>query len=384
MKKIFTLIVMLVAVLGMKAQDAATTWTIAGEKVLLGAHWDPAAEANDMTTTDGNIFTLVKEHVMLQAGSYEFKACPNHGWDGAIGAGTGNASIAIEADGEYTVTFTLNVADAALSAGAVKTGDYVGGDVKWVVAGGKELMGVHWDGASEENTMTSTDGKTYTLTKTDVALNVETPYQYKFVKDESSWYGVKDGALSKEDGNANFELFVDQPGKYTVTFTLDTEAMTANVTTTKTGDAEFGEKTWTLAGSGLELFGGEKEWDPKNTANDMTKVSEGYYELTKYSVNLEAKDYQFKVCANHGWDECYGDNGENMVLTVETAGTYNVVFTFLSESKNLTAELEAATGINTVKENNANTAVIYNLQGQRVQAGYHGVAIQNGRKFMMK
>lgn len=381
MKKIFTLIVMLAAVLGMQAQD---TWTIAGEKVLVGTHWAPDAVENDMASTDGNIYTLVKEHVMLQAGSYEFKACLNHGWDGAIGAGTGNASIAIEADAEYKVTFTLNVSEALLTAEAVKTGDYVGSDVKWVVAGGKELMGVHWDGASEDNTMTTTDGKIYTLTKTDVALNVETPYQYKFVKDESSWYGLKDGALSKEDGNGNFELFVEQPGKYTVTFTLDTEAMTASVETTKTGDAEFGEKTWTLAGSGLELFGGEKEWDPENTANDMTKISEGYYELVKHNVTLEAKDYQFKVCANHGWDESYGDNGQNMVLTVETAGAYNVIFTFLSESKTLTAELDTATGINTVKENNANTGVIYNLQGQRVQKGYRGVAIQNGKKFMMK
>ena len=151
----------------------------------------------------------------------------------------------------------------------------------------------------------------------------------------------------------------------------------------KTGEAVVAEKTWTLAGSGLELFGGEKEWDPENTANDMTKISEGYYELVKENVTLEAKDYKFKVCANHGWDESYGDEGKDMVLTVDNAGTYNVTFTFFSEAKTLTAELSKATGINNVKLN-ANANAIYNLQGQRVKANFRGIAIKTGRKMMVK
>ena len=39
MKKIFTLIVMLAAVLGMQAQD---TWTIAGDEALMGESWNQA------------------------------------------------------------------------------------------------------------------------------------------------------------------------------------------------------------------------------------------------------------------------------------------------------------------------------------------------------
>ena len=50
MKKIFTLIVMLAATLGMQAQD---TWTVAGEKSILGASWDPANTENDMTAAGG-------------------------------------------------------------------------------------------------------------------------------------------------------------------------------------------------------------------------------------------------------------------------------------------------------------------------------------------
>ena len=75
-----------------------------------------------------------------------------------------------------------------------------------------------------------------------------------------------------------------------------------------------------------------------------------------------------------------------MVFEIEAAGTYDVIFTFIPDTKSLSAELGDPTpdGISTVKVNKANSAVIYNLQGQRIQEGYHGIAIQNGRKFMMK
>ena len=81
MKKIFTLIVMLAATLGMQAQD---TWTIAGVKALVGSGWDATDTNNDMTA-NGSVFTLVKTDVMLKAGSYQYKVVKNHAWDEAYG-----------------------------------------------------------------------------------------------------------------------------------------------------------------------------------------------------------------------------------------------------------------------------------------------------------
>lgn len=43
-----------------------------------------------------------------------------------------------------------------------------------------------------------------------------------------------------------------------------------------------------------------------------------------------------------------------------------------------------ASGIATVKVLNASTAAIYNLQGQRVDSNYRGIAIQNGKKMLVK
>ena len=380
MKKIFTLLVMLTAALGMQAQD---TWTVAGQQAILGVDWAPSDATNDMTSTDDVNFTLTKTGMMVKAGNYGYKVVKNHAWGEEYPSQ--NATLTIDADGEYTITYSFNAETKDVNAVANKTGEYVGPATSdWFVAGSADVLGVEWSADAEGNKMTTEDGKIYKLVKTGVALNVDTPYPFKFVQN-GSWLGNKgEGALGDTGMGGNFELYVDAPGIYTVTFTANEETMIGTVSAVKTGDAEFGEKTWTLAGSGLELFGGEKEWDPENTANDMTKVDEGYYELVKRNVNLEAKDYQFKVCANHGWGESYGENGNNMILTVENAGTYNVTFTFLSESKTLSADLEIATGINTVKLSNADSAVMFNLQGQRVTTSFRGIAIKNGRKMIVK
>lgn len=380
MKKIFTLLVMLTAALGMQAQD---TWTVAGQQAILGVDWAPSDATNDMTSTDDVNFTLMKTGMMVKAGNYGYKVVKNHAWGEEYPSQ--NAMLTIDADAEYTITYSFNADTKEVNAVANKTGEYVGPATSdWFVAGSADLLGEEWKADAEGNKMTTEDGKIYKLEKTGVALNVDTPYPFKFVQN-GSWLGNKgEGALGDTGMGGNFELYVDAPGIYTVTFTANEETMIGTVSAVKTGDAEFGEKTWTLAGSGLELFGGEKEWDPENTANDMTKVDEGYYELVKRNVNLEAKDYQFKVCANHGWGEAYGVNGENMVLTVENAGTYNVTFTFLSESKTLSADLVIASGITAVSVKAVPCAPMFNLQGQRVTSSYRGIAIKNGRKMIVK
>jgi len=383
MKKIFTLIAVLACALGMQAQD---TWTVAGQKAILGVDWNTAETTNDMTTTDNVNYTLVKEGMMLKANTagYEYKIVKNHAWD--VAYPEQNATLPIEADGQYKITFSFNATTFEVSAVAAKTGEYVGpSEVVWIVAGSPDLLGVEWKGdATEgaENKMTSENGKIFTLVKTDVALNSETPYPYKYVKDESEWFGdAGEGKIASGNDYGNIILNVDAPGKYTVTFTLDSENMTASVTTVKTGEAEFGEKTWTVAGE-EGLCG--VNWDPANEANDMEEVDEGKFELTRYNVSLEAKTYEFKVVANHAWGEEYPST--NATLTITEAGVYDVTFSFIVSTKTVEAiaELSDGQGIQNVKTSANATAVIYNLQGQRVDAGYRGVAIQNGRKVVMK
>ena len=53
--------------------------------------------------------------------------------------------------------------------------------------------------------------------------------------------------------------------------------------------------------------------------------------LVKENVTLQADvEYEFKVLANHSWDENYGLGGEaggkNCFFTVDEDGVYNVTF----------------------------------------------------------
>lgn len=377
MKKIFTLIVMLAATLGMQAQD---TWTVAGQKAILGVDWAPSDATNDMTSTDDVNFTLTKTGMMVKAGNYGYKVVKNHAWDEAYPAE--NAVLPIAEDGEYTIVFSFNATTHDVDAQATKTGAYVGPTTSdWIVAGAKELLGVEWSADAEENKMTTEDGKIYKLVKTGVALNVETPYPFKFVQN-GSWLGnMGEGALGDTGMGGNFELYVDAPGIYTVTFTANEETMIGTVSAVKTGDAEFGEKTWTICGE-KDLCG--SDWNPEDTSNDMEKVDEGVFELTRANVELKAKDYSYKVAANHSWGESYGnESGQNQVLTVAADGTYDVTFSFIVATKTLDAGYET-TGIEAVTVKIKPSAAIYNLQGQRVTSNYRGIAIMDGKKVVMK
>lgn len=377
MKKIFTLIVMLAATLGMQAQD---TWTVAGQKAILGVDWAPSDATNDMTSTDDVNFTLTKTGMMVKAGNYGYKVVKNHAWDEAYPAD--NAVLPIAEDGEYTIVFSFNATTHDVDAQATKTGAYVGPTTSdWIVAGAKELLGVEWSADAEENKMTTEDGKIYKLVKTGVALNVETPYPFKFVQN-GSWLGnMGEGALGDTGMGGNFELYVDAPGIYTVTFTANEETMIGTVSAVKTGDAEFGEKTWTICGE-KDLCG--SDWSPEDTSNDMEKVDEGVFELTRANVELKAKDYSYKVAANHSWGESYGnESGQNQVLTVTADGTYDVTFSFIVATKTLDAYYET-TGIEAVTVKIKPSAAIYNLQGQRVTSNYRGIAIMDGKKVVMK
>ena len=90
------------------------------------------------------------------------------------------------------------------------------------------------------------------------------------------------------------------------------------------------------------------------------------------------------MLSNHDWTENYGDNGNNAKMSVDADGLYDVTFVWNPESKELSVTAKtAATAIKSLKNTNVNTPM-YNLQGQRVQTGFRGIVIMNGRKVIVK
>ena len=375
MKKIFTLIVMLTAAIGMQAQD---TWTVAGTEALLGSGWSVEDTNNDMTSTDGTIFTLVKKDVALKGGGkYEFKVVKNHSWDEAYPGE--NALVEIAEDGAYTVTFTFNAETKEVSSAAEKTGEASFGETTWTIAGVAAICGSEWDPKDTSNDLKSTDGVNYTIVKTDLVLEAGVSYAFKVVGDHD-WGEAYPGD--------NYTFTVNETGKYTVTIKFNKDTKEISVETEKTGDAVIAEKTWTIAG--VEALMGSN-WDNTDTNNDMTNMGDGTYQLVKKNVEMEAeKAYEFKVLANHSWGENYGADGvadgPNVTISVETAGTYDVTFVWNPESKELYATADAANpeSVNSLKSSFTANSAVYNLQGQRVKANFRGIAIKNGRKIIVK
>ena len=87
-------------------------FTVAGTGAHLGAEWDVANTANDMTYADG-VWTKVYENV--KAGSYMFKVARNHSWDVAYPGQ--DKTYTVTTDGSIVViTFNGSAVDVTVSA----------------------------------------------------------------------------------------------------------------------------------------------------------------------------------------------------------------------------------------------------------------------------
>ena len=233
MKKIFTLIVMLAATLGMQAQD---TWTIAGVSALCGSSWSATDTSNDMVLESGSTYKLVKEGCVLGEGTnYEYKVLKNHEWgnegENNFGAaGGGNAVLTVAETGTYTVTFTFVADDShALSAVAVKTGGAVIAEKTWTVAGVAALLGVEWSPAATENDMEKQSDGSFKLVKTGVALVKDTEYYYK-VAANHAW----DESYGLNGGGKDAYVEVADDGTYDVTFIFNPNTSPKTVEATAT------------------------------------------------------------------------------------------------------------------------------------------------------
>lgn len=248
----------------------------------------------------------------------------------------------------------------------------------WTAAGSSTIFGSHWDPKDTNNDLIDKGNGIWELTKTGCILEQDVKNELKVLKNHS-W--------AESYPAANYVFTVKETGTYSVTIQFDANNCTINATYTKTGGAVIGEKTWTVAGS-LEIFG--KDWDETATENDMIKQEDNVtYILTKTDLTLALGTYKYKICANHGWAENYGDDTDpegNASIYIEEDGTYDVTFTFNQTTKEVsaTAVPSVTDGISQIASDIKTKKVIFNLQGQRISAPKQGVYIINGKKVVLK
>lgn len=200
----------------------------------------------------------------------------------------------------------------------------------WTAAGSSTLFGSHWDETDTRNDLIDKGNGIWELTKTGCILEQNVKNELKVLKNHS-W--------AESYPAANYVFTVKETGTYSVTIQFNANNFEINVKTTKTGDAVIGEKTWTVAGFGTILG---IEWDPKATENDMIKQDDNVtYILTKTDLTLAIGTYKYKICANHGWAENYGDEKDsegNASVFITKDGIYDLTFTFNSKTHEVSCD----------------------------------------------
>lgn len=194
----------------------------------------------------------------------------------------------------------------------------------WTAAGSSTLFGSHWDATDTNNDLTPLGNGIWELTKTDCILEKNVKNELKVLKNHN-W--------AESYPQTNYVFTVEETGTYNVTIQFNENTYEIGVITKKTGDAVIGEKTWTVAGS-PEILG--KDWDETATENDMIKQEDNVtYILTKTDLTLALGTYKYKICANHGWSENYGDDTDpegNASIYIAADGIYDLTFTFNTDT----------------------------------------------------
>lgn len=206
--------------------DANHTYTVVGDAAFLGAKWDPATAADDMTLQADGTYKITYTGV-AKSDLYTVKVAQDHAWDVSFGATLGEAN---PANIEFSVPEDNSTVDVILTLQGTRDKDGVpipDGFVKVLVNGtdapGKVVPpetthyvageaglcnGVAWNQADETNKMTKNEDGSYEITIKNVQPKEDgTAYKFK-VTTNGAWepaYGY-DGLIVA--GGADQELAV--------------------------------------------------------------------------------------------------------------------------------------------------------------------------------
>lgn len=196
-------------------------------------------------------------------------------------------------------------------------------DDTWTVAGSNTtLLGSEWNPADGNNDMP------YIGHKNDNG----TPRYYHILSIYSTTAQSVDFKVCKNHGwgeaypSSNAWASFTGNGYATIIF----ETIGKNITTRTESSYNVAGSTGGDSGETDDLFG--SAWDPSLQENQMTRVSNTEYTLTKSNIRLQAGTIEYKVCANGSWDGLsYSDTDNldaNATLTINNESYYDVTFTF--------------------------------------------------------
>ncbi len=206
--------------------DANHTYTVVGDAAFLGAKWDPATAADDMTLQADGTYKITYTGVAA-SDLYTVKVAQDHAWDVSFGATLGEAN---PANIEFSVPEDNSTVDVILTLqgtrdkdgvtipdGFVKVlvngtdapGKVVPAETAHYVAGEAGLCnGVAWNQADETNKMTKNEDGSYEITFKNVQPKEDgSAYLFK-VTTNGAWEPAYDYNGEIAPGGANAELAV--------------------------------------------------------------------------------------------------------------------------------------------------------------------------------
>ena len=288
-------------------QLQAQTYTVAGSDTqALGASWAADRASNDMTLYSGNIYYLVKSVTYSSSTTYEYKITVNHSWNTSYGdnGGSGNASYAVSAGSGFT-TYVFNSSTHVPRVVSSRQTVVIAGDDT------QALGSSTWNGSNTANSMTTTDGITYTLTKSIDYTSGGTK-QCKAVVAGNQWFGTS--------SNGNVSYNIPAAGSYTVTYTFN--AVTGIVTVDVQSAAPVIPDYYITGDTGLGLSG----WSYNQFT---TLIYDAVNDVYTYSYNVtSAGTYYFAFADGAGsdWNDFngnhrYGPSSGNETVTLDSWAT---------------------------------------------------------------
>lgn len=319
MKKLLTLLMLLVASTAMSlAQD---TWTVAGTAAALNgtADWAPTNAENDMASTDGTNYTLTVANCTLEKGAtYKYKVVKNHAWDEAYPAQDKTFNVSETA--VYSVEYKFDASTHDVSETVTKTGN--SGEISHIysVAGSPAtIFGTAWSETSTATEMQlGTDGL-YWWKANGIDLPANTKIEFKIVVDHS--WGQSYPAN-------NYVETIAETAAYDITFTFNPTSKEVGCLVEKKGESSV-ESTFIVVGSVESLFG--TTWDVANEANKMEKDAQGIWTKEYKNVTLTSGMIEWKVVQN-GSTWIPDGEGNNLTVYVPADGVYDLIFTYKEES----------------------------------------------------
>ncbi len=202
------------------------------------------------------------------------------------------------------------------------TVDYV------VVAGEEALCSSNWSSSDRNNEMTLS-GTDYVKVYEDVPAG---SYQFKVVVNYTD--GTPDWIGDPTGNNVGFTV----TATCDVTVTYDPATGTVEATGANVVETTLEVERIVAVGNGSGNWLNGANWDTAATANNMTEISDGVYQITY--ADVPAGNYAVKFAANGSWSDSWG--GSSVGNGMESEAVYNGrdIPISLAEPANITLTLD--------------------------------------------